>query len=84
MIAWLKDIFGGPQGKTALVAVHASAGVAAFLGLEGYHTVIARHAFDAAGFAGAWVMVLGSSAAAIGGHAWAVSKAQANVPGASE
>lgn len=78
MIAWLKSLFSGPSGKTALVAAHATAGVAVFLGLAIWHVVGQHRPFDAAGFAGAWIMMLGSSAAAIGGHAYVVSKAQKN------
>ena len=78
MLAWLRNAFSGPSGKTALVAVHASAGVATFLGLSLYQVIIRHAAFDPAGFGGAWIMVLGASAAAISGHAYVVSRAQNN------
>ena len=65
MLAWLRNAFSGPSGKTAFVAVHASAGVGTFLGLSIYKVTIQHAASDPAGFGGAWIMVLGASAAAI-------------------
>lgn len=73
--ASIKSVFAGPNGKTALVAAHATAGIVVFLGLAVWHVIGEHRPFDAAGFAGAWVMILGASAAAIGGHAWLQAKA---------
>lgn len=78
MISWLRATFSGPAGKTALVAAHATAGVLVFLGLSVWHVVGGHRPFDPAGFAGAWIMMIASSAAAIGGHAYVVSKAKSD------
>lgn len=78
MIAWLKQVFAGPHGKTALVATHATAGVVTFLGLSIWHVIGQHRPFDGQAFADSWMIVLGVSAAAIGGHAILQSKAAQN------
>ena len=75
--------FRGPEGKTALVAAQASAGVATFLGLAVWSFVRGPAPFDMAGFAAAFGIVLAASAGAIAGHAWGLAKAQA-IPAAPD
>lgn len=69
--------FGGSDGKTALIGVQATVGVLTFLGLAVWHVVAGKQPFDMMSFATAFGLVLGASAAAIGGHDWLASKADA-------
>ena len=73
----LLAVFAGPDGKTALIAVQASVGVATFLALAVWSFARGAAPFDMAGFAASFGIVLGASAGAIAGHAWGQAKAQA-------
>ena len=75
--------FSGSDGKTALVATQATGGVVTFLGLAIWHVVKAHAAFDMAGFATSFGIVLGASAGAIGGHSFLAAKADA-IPSAPD
>ena len=77
----LLSTFNGPDGKTALVAAQATAGVLVFLAMELWSFARSRAPFDMTGFATAFGFVLTASSAAIAGHAWGQAKAQA-VPSA--
>lgn len=79
----LFSAFSGADGKTALIAAAATLGMVVFLALTVASFMRVDVAFDGAGFAAGWSIVLGASAAAIAGHAWGQAKADA-IPAAPD
>ncbi len=68
--------FAGSDGKTALLAVCSAGGVLTFLGLA-VASFARGAAFEPGTYALGWGGVIAASAAAIGGHDYLASKADA-------